>query len=85
MHRAAGNLNSRFYCLSLGVEAAEAGQESRVNVDDFMFVMGNKLAAQKTHEAGQAQEVCFIRRNGVENELFKGILANELLAVSDDE
>ena len=81
---AAGNFYARFQSLALGVQAAEGRQQCRMDIDDFMFVAGNEIAAEKPHKPGQADDVGLIRRNLVEDKLFKLRLGAKLLAVCQD-
>ena len=85
MDRAAGNLDTGFDGLALGVETAERRQQGRMDVEHLVFIMGNEVTAQEAHEAGQADDVGLIRFNGVEDIFFKGLFRVEGLAVGQND
>ena len=85
MDRAASNLDAGFDGLALGVEAAERRQQGRMDIEHLVFIMGNEITAQETHEAGQADDVGLIRFDGVEDVFFKSFFRVEGFAVGQND
>ena len=85
MDRAASDLDAGFDGLALGVKTAERRQQGRMDIEHLVFIMGNEITAQETHEAGQADDVGLIRFDGVEDVFFKSFFRVEGFAVGQND